>query len=65
MRLLTRLQELETKLHPPQEPPLRIVLVDEAGRWWESEGELDPAMIDPSTQLVLLRYRATDASRCG
>lgn len=65
MRLRTRLQRLEITLHPPKEPPLRIILVDEDGRWWEREAEVDPAMIDPGTQLVLLRYRATDAPRCG
>ena len=65
MGLLTRLQALETKRRPPWEPPLRIILVDEDGRWWERDEEIAPEAIAPSTHLVQLRYRATDAPRCA
>ena len=66
MWLTTRLQTLETRLRPADEPPeLRIVLVDAEGCWWEHDQEIDPDTIDPRMRVCLLRQLVTDPPRCA
>jgi len=57
MTLAARLTRLELALLSEDRPALLVVIEDD-GRWWLEGRDIDPAAIDPRTQLITITSRS-------
>jgi hypothetical protein len=58
MQLVTRLAKIETKLQAENEVPGVVIVLEEDGVRHDCEGAvIDPATVDPRTQVIRFRLR--------
>jgi len=62
MRLTTRLRVLEEKFRPEDKVPGVLFVLEENGVWRDWEGTvIDPATVDPRTQVIRFSLRPDGA----